>query len=205
MLPTSSSSFAIVVPFGVTFEMSRTSVSVARSRAKQIFRGMNYNQRKRAMHSALSAIRQQEMSIFDSSCLDHCIYLQHGWRGEARRIVGCPSDGELALRRYLALVFRSYCSTLFVVGAQDKPTFADAIRETPATVVQALICFFSIWSVLGLWGYHTYLICRSITTNEDVRETTMSGNDVPLISLSLFRFPLARSKTHGVRPIEASQ
>ncbi len=55
-----------------------------------------------------------------------------------------------------------------IIGAQDKPSFADAIRDTPATVVQALICFFSIWSVLGLWGYHTYLICRSVTTNEDV-------------------------------------
>jgi palmitoyltransferase ZDHHC9/14/18 len=54
------------------------------------------------------------------------------------------------------------------IGTQEKPSFADAIRDTPATVVQALICFFSIWSVLGLWGYHTYLICRSVTTNEDV-------------------------------------
>jgi hypothetical protein len=59
-------------------------------------------------------------------------------------------------------------SSLFQIGAQDKPSFADAIRDTPATVVEALICFFSIWSVLGLWGYHTYLICRSVTTNEDV-------------------------------------
>lgn len=56
------------------------------------------------------------------------------------------------------------------IGAQESSTstFADAIRDTPATVVEALICFFSIWSVLGLWGYHTYLICRSVTTNEDV-------------------------------------
>jgi len=50
-------------------------------------------------------------------------------------------------------------------------SFADAIRETPATVVEGLICFFSIWSVLGLWGYHTYLICRSVTTNEDIKDT----------------------------------
>ncbi|CAF1651776.1 unnamed protein product, partial [Adineta ricciae] len=58
-----------------------------------------------------------------------------------------------------------------VLRAQDKPSFADAIRDTPATVVQALICFFSIWSVVGLWGYHTYLICRSVTTNEDIKDT----------------------------------
>jgi palmitoyltransferase ZDHHC9/14/18 len=56
------------------------------------------------------------------------------------------------------------------IGTQENASssFADAVRDTPATVVEALICFFSIWSVLGLWGYHTYLICRSVTTNEDV-------------------------------------
>ena len=58
------------------------------------------------------------------------------------------------------------------LGSQEKATFADAIRDTPATLVEAIICFFSIWSVVGLWGYHTYLICRSVTTNEDVRCTT---------------------------------
>ncbi|CAF3302627.1 unnamed protein product, partial [Rotaria sp. Silwood2] len=55
--------------------------------------------------------------------------------------------------------------------AQDKPSFIDAIRDTPATVVEAIICFFSIWSIVGLWGYHTYLICRSVTTNEDIKNT----------------------------------
>ncbi|UJR37186.1 hypothetical protein I4U23_029894 [Adineta vaga] len=62
-----------------------------------------------------------------------------------------------------------------ILRAQDKPSFADAIRETPATVVEALICFFSIWSVVGLWGYHTYLICRSVTTNEDIKDTWSSS------------------------------
>ena len=59
-------------------------------------------------------------------------------------------------------------SSLLELGSQDKPSFIDAIRDTPATVAEALICFFAVWSVLGLWGYHTYLICRSVTTNEDV-------------------------------------
>jgi len=58
--------------------------------------------------------------------------------------------------------------TRFLIGAQKNSTVSDAIRETPATMIEAIICFFSIWSVIGLWGYHTYLICRSVTTNEDV-------------------------------------
>lgn len=59
--------------------------------------------------------------------------------------------------------------TSFRLGSQEKGTVADAIRDTPATLVQAIICFFSLWSVIGLWGYHSYLICRSVTTNEDVK------------------------------------
>lgn len=62
-----------------------------------------------------------------------------------------------------------------VLRSQSKATFADAIRETPATLVEAIICFFSLWSVIGLWGYHSYLICRGITTNEDIKDTWNSS------------------------------
>lgn len=65
-----------------------------------------------------------------------------------------------------ARYMRVYYS-LIVVTKDDKP-FLEALRASPSSVIVGVICFFSVWSILGLAGFHTYLTTSNQTTNEDV-------------------------------------
>lgn len=51
---------------------------------------------------------------------------------------------------------------------KDNEEFIEVVKKTPFSVIITIICFFSIWSVIGLAGFHTYLTASDQTTNEDV-------------------------------------
>ncbi|CAL4065107.1 unnamed protein product, partial [Meganyctiphanes norvegica] len=95
----------------------------------------------------------------------------------------CPWVGNCVGKRnyryfYLFIVSLAFlCIFLFacivahlVIYMKDKnKTFMEAVQENPASVIEGIICFFSVWSILGLAGFHTYLTTSNQTTNEDIK------------------------------------
>lgn len=70
--------------------------------------------------------------------------------------------------------------THIVFVARDHDSYLEAVKESPASVVELVVCFFSVWSIMGLAGFHTYLTTSNQTTNEDIKGSFSSrrGQDI---------------------------
>ncbi|XP_014670455.1 PREDICTED: palmitoyltransferase ZDHHC18-like isoform X2 [Priapulus caudatus] len=66
-------------------------------------------------------------------------------------------------------VFIFACVITHLIIITKQHDFLQALKQSPASIVEAIICFFSVWSVLGLAGFHTYLTTSNQTTNEDIK------------------------------------
>uniref|UniRef100_A0A8C5UH27 Palmitoyltransferase n=1 Tax=Malurus cyaneus samueli TaxID=2593467 RepID=A0A8C5UH27_9PASS len=72
----------------------------------------------------------------------------------------------LSLSFLTAFIFACVVTHLTLRSQRDG--FLTTLKTTPARYPSALvICFFSVWSILGLSGFHTYLVASNLTTNED--------------------------------------
>ncbi|XP_072940820.1 palmitoyltransferase ZDHHC18 [Epargyreus clarus] len=66
-------------------------------------------------------------------------------------------------------VFVFACAVAHLALLARGAGLAAALRASPASAVVAAVCFLSVWSVLGLAGFHTYLASTDQTTNEDIK------------------------------------
>ncbi|KAG7176892.1 Palmitoyltransferase app-like, partial [Homarus americanus] len=108
------------------------------------------------------------------SICDNCNDLITIVRGLETVLAGETTD-IFTFSSYL-LPFSAYSSSLvllhilsYVIMNKENETFMVAVQKNPASVVEGVICFFSVWSILGLAGFHTYLTTSNQTTNEDIK------------------------------------
>ncbi|KAM3827709.1 palmitoyltransferase ZDHHC9 isoform 1-T3 [Vipera latastei] len=67
---------------------------------------------------------------------------------------------------------------VYVALKSVKIGFLSTLKETPGTALEVLICFFTLWSVVGLTGFHTFLVALNQTTNEDIKGSWTGKNRV---------------------------
>ncbi|CAG5109866.1 Oidioi.mRNA.OKI2018_I69.chr2.g4341.t1.cds [Oikopleura dioica] len=62
-----------------------------------------------------------------------------------------------------------YSKEIVDENSQEERGFIEAMKDSWGSLIEVVTCFLSIWSVLGLTSFHTYLIFFNITTNEDIK------------------------------------
>ncbi|XP_063598426.1 palmitoyltransferase ZDHHC14-like [Penaeus indicus] len=75
----------------------------------------------------------------------------------------------ISLAFLCVFIFSCVIAHLVIYMNSEEKTFMVAIQKNPASVIEGVICFFSVWSILGLAGFHTYLTTSNQTTNEDIK------------------------------------
>eukprot|EP00096_Caligus_rogercresseyi_P006806 TRINITY_DN2367_c0_g1_i2.p1 TRINITY_DN2367_c0_g1~~TRINITY_DN2367_c0_g1_i2.p1 ORF type:complete len:460 (+),score=133.09 TRINITY_DN2367_c0_g1_i2:836-2215(+) len=82
----------------------------------------------------------------------------------------------LSLALHIVFIFACTIAHLVIRSRDDEGSSASgegnilsAIRSSPSSIIVLVICFFSVWSILGLSGFHTYLTSSNLTTNEDIK------------------------------------
>nr|XP_023663782.1 probable palmitoyltransferase ZDHHC14 isoform X1 [Paramormyrops kingsleyae]XP_023663786.1 probable palmitoyltransferase ZDHHC14 isoform X1 [Paramormyrops kingsleyae] len=69
---------------------------------------------------------------------------------------------------FLTIFIFAFVITHVILRSQSMG-FLSALKDSPASVLEVVVCFFSVWSIVGLSGFHTYLISSNQTTNEDIK------------------------------------
>lgn len=79
----------------------------------------------------------------------------------------------LTLALHCVFIFACSITHLVLLTKDDKKPngapFIQAIQQSPTSLIVCIICFFSVWSILGLAGFHTFLTTSNLTTNEDIK------------------------------------
>ncbi|KAG9299819.1 hypothetical protein G9A89_003363 [Geosiphon pyriformis] len=65
---------------------------------------------------------------------------------------------------------------IVLIMRKNKLGILQGMMQVPISCVLALVAFFLMWSVGGLTSFHTYLICKNMTTQEQLRTNLEKRN-----------------------------